>query len=99
MADSHDRDTPWTARRHWSQTAGDALRAARHRRGWSLRNAARHLSVSRSHLADLEAARRVPSTTVAETLIAGYELDAGTAQLLRDTAVAGVGRDFPGPAS
>ncbi|TKA13189.1 helix-turn-helix domain-containing protein [Actinacidiphila oryziradicis] len=74
---------------------GPMLGAARMRRGWRMREAARLLELSPSYLFDLEAGRRCPSVTVARQLADGLGLDeTERAQLLAAT-VDDAGRDHP----
>ena len=46
----------------------EALRSARARRGWSVREAAHHVGISFGHLSMLERGHRCPSLTVARDL-------------------------------
>jgi ribosome-binding protein aMBF1 (putative translation factor) len=72
------------------------LRAARQRRGWSLRMAGTKAHVAFGHIAMMETGTRAPSVVVARRLAAVYQLgEAETAQLLAES-VAGAGRDYRG---
>lgn len=83
------------AKRHLPGDVGQSLRFARRRRGWSFRVAERNLGVSAGYLCHLERGHRVPSTAVAEVLIAGYGIDGPRAERLRGVAVPDVGRASP----
>jgi len=69
-------DDPWwrnrAPQRHLDPLIGRALRAARRRRGWSLRRAANMIDISAGYLCLLEQGKRVPSTIVAASLVAVY---------------------------
>ena len=71
------------------------LAAARRRRGWSQREAARNAGVAYGMIGHLEHCRRAPSTVLAEKIIAFYQLDSAEAVMLRAEAVEGAGRDSP----
>jgi transcriptional regulator with XRE-family HTH domain len=71
------------------------LLAARRRRGWSQREAARNVEVACGTIGHLEHGRRAPSTVVAENLIEAYQLDPGEAAMLRAEAVEDAGRSYP----
>jgi hypothetical protein len=71
------------------------LAAARRRRRWCLREAARNVQVAYGTIAHLEHGRRAPSTVVAENLITAYRLSPGEAAMLRAEAVEGAGWDSP----
>ncbi|MGH3218969.1 MAG: helix-turn-helix domain-containing protein [Streptosporangiaceae bacterium] len=71
------------------------LAAARRRRGWSLREAARNVGVAHGTIAHLEKARRAPSAIVAESIFRAYRLDPDEAAMLRAEAVEGAGWDSP----
>lgn len=91
-------DPPWrsrTAHRHLPPPLPAALRRARLARGWSYRRAASELGVSASALAHLERGDRLPSTVLAELLIAGLRLDAVSAAGLRRVARPNAGRASP----
>lgn len=88
---AHDQST----RRTISSDLAAMLTAARHRRGWSLREAARNVGVAYGTIAHLEHGRRAPSTVVARNLIAAYELTEDEADMLRAEAVDGAGKDSP----
>ncbi|GAA4630067.1 hypothetical protein GCM10023196_053900 [Actinoallomurus vinaceus] len=70
------------------------LRRYRQARRWSYRRASKETGVAYGYLAELEAARRAPSTVVAETLIRAYRLNPADAGALRSEALSGVGRDW-----
>jgi DNA-binding XRE family transcriptional regulator len=71
------------------------LAAARRRRGWSVREAARNIGVAAGTVVHLEKGRRAPSTVVAESIIRAYQLDSGEAAMLLAEAVEGAGWDSP----
>jgi transcriptional regulator with XRE-family HTH domain len=71
------------------------LAAARRKRGWSLRQAARRANVTPGTIVHLEKARRAPSTVVAEEIICGYRLGPAEAAMLRAAAVPDAGRSSP----
>ncbi|WP_078972877.1 helix-turn-helix domain-containing protein [Streptomyces sp. MMG1533] len=71
---------------------GPMLNAARLRRGWRLREAARPLGLSASYLLDVEAGLCRPSRAVAELLADGLQLnDTARAQLFACGDVADLG--------
>jgi ribosome-binding protein aMBF1 (putative translation factor) len=82
------------ARRDLDPAVADMLKRARRRVGWSVREAAEVLNIVASYVSLLENAHRVPSTVVAERLIAGYRLDMADADSLREVALEGVGKDW-----
>ena len=71
------------------------LAAARRRRGWSQREAARKIGVAYGMIGHLEHCRRAPSASLAEEIIDAYQLDPGEADMLWAEAVQGAGRDSP----
>jgi transcriptional regulator with XRE-family HTH domain len=71
------------------------LAAARRRRGWPLREAARNVGVSVGTIGHLEKGRRAPSTVVAEAIIRAYDLSPADAAMLLAEAVEGAGWDSP----
>lgn len=71
------------------------LAAARRRRGWGQREAARRIGVSLGMVGHLERARRAPSSMVAEAIIGAYRLDPGEALMLRSEAIEDAGRSYP----
>jgi DNA-binding XRE family transcriptional regulator len=71
------------------------LAAARRRRRWPLREAARNVGVAPGTIVHLEKARRAPSSVVAEKIIDAYRLDPSEAAMLRAEAVQGAGWDSP----
>jgi len=71
------------------------LAAARRRRGWSLREAARNVGVAFGTIAHLEHARRAPSATVARNIIRAYQLTEAEADMLCAEAVELAGKDSP----
>lgn len=74
---------------------GAMLAAARRRRGWGVREAARCIGVSPGTIVHLERARRAPSLIVAEDIIEAYRLPAADADWLRSAAVTDAGRSSP----
>lgn len=76
--------TPRTAQR---------LREARNHAGLGRGQAARLANISASYLHKLEQAQRAPSASVAEALIAAFELPPDIALALRTEAIPGTGRD------
>ncbi|MDI5964815.1 helix-turn-helix domain-containing protein [Streptantibioticus silvisoli] len=74
---------------------GAVLNAARHRAGWSLREASRRLGLSYSYVRALEAGERCPSVTVARTLADVLGLDDNERDRLLASAVDNAGRDHP----
>src|SRR4051812_47825802 len=72
-----------------------ALRQARETRGWTGYAGARRLDVARAHLWRLEHGPRIPSRSLADALIALYDLDPDTARQLRHVANPTAGRDSP----
>lgn len=71
------------------------LAAARRRRGWALREAARNVGVAVGTIVHLEKARRAPSVVVAQSLIRAYRLNAVEADMLLAEAIEGAGKDSP----
>jgi ribosome-binding protein aMBF1 (putative translation factor) len=71
------------------------LAAARRRRGWSQREAARETGVAYGMIGHLEHCRRAPSAALAEAIVTAYELGPAEAALLLAEAVEGAGRDSP----
>lgn len=71
------------------------LAAARRRRGWSQREAARKVEVAYGMIGHLEHCRRAPSAVLAEKIADVYRLDSAEAAMLRAEAVEGAGRDSP----
>jgi transcriptional regulator with XRE-family HTH domain len=57
---------------------------------------ASRVGIDRAYLAHLEAGRRAPSKSVAEALITVLALPDDLAERLREAAVEGAGRDWPG---
>ena len=87
---------PRSPGRHLPPTLALALRAARQARGWTGYGVARRLDVDRAHLWRLEHGTRIPSRSLADALIALYELDRDdpdTARSLRHAANPTAGRD------
>jgi transcriptional regulator with XRE-family HTH domain len=84
-----------TTRRTVTPELAAVLAAARRRRGWSLREAARNVQVAYGTIAHLEKARRAPSIIVAENLIRAYRLTGAEARMLLAEAVEGAGKDSP----
>jgi transcriptional regulator with XRE-family HTH domain len=83
-------------RRTMPPDVGRSLLDARLRAGLRLREAARIVGISHTHLFRLEACMRVPSRTVAWLLAEALGLtDAERARLL-EVAVTDAGRDWPG---
>ena len=74
---------------------GAMLRAARHRRGLSIREAAKVAGSSRGYLSQLELGQRAPSMTRARIIIRAYHLTEQEASILKAESVEGVGRDKP----
>lgn len=71
------------------------LKVARTRAGLGLREAARHIGISSSYLADLERGSRCPSVPVAADLHRVLQLTDYEARLLASDTVAGRGRAHP----
>lgn len=71
------------------------LAAARRRRRWSLREAARNIGVAHGMIAHLEHARRAPSATVARKIIRAYQLTEAEAEMLCAEAIDDAGKDSP----
>lgn len=88
---AHDEST----RRTVSSDLAAMLAAARHRHGWSLREAARNVDVAPGTIAHLEHGRRAPSAVVARNLIRAYELTEAEAAMLCAESVEGAGKDSP----
>lgn len=84
-----------TTRRTITLELAEVLAAARRRRGWSLREAARNVGVAAGTIVHLEHGRRAPSTVVAGSLIGAYRLTPGEASMLLAEAVEGTGKDSP----
>jgi transcriptional regulator with XRE-family HTH domain len=83
-------------RRTMPADVGRTLLDARLRAGLRLREAARIVGISHTHLFRLEACMRVPSRTVARLLADALALtDTERARLL-EVAVTDAGRDWPG---
>lgn len=83
-------------RRTMPADVGRTLLDARLRAGLRLREAARIVGISHTHLFRLEACMRVPSRTVARLLADALALtDTEQARLL-EVAVTDAGRDWPG---
>lgn len=74
---------------------GGMLAAARMRRGWRRREAARILGLAPSYLFNLEAGLRCPSVTVARRLAEGLGLDGPERAQLFGCAVSDAGADNP----
>lgn len=91
-------DPPWRSR-HAHRSLAPAVAAmllrARIAWGWTQVEAAERCDVARRMIGMLEAGQRVPSRAMAEALITGYGLDSRDAELLRQVALPGVGRDSP----
>ena len=90
---------PIKMRRTIGQDVADMLADARRDRGWSLRQAGRRVGVTAGTIVHLEKARRAPSISVAEDIIAAYELPDECAEMLRSAAVRDAGRSYPGQSS
>jgi DNA-binding XRE family transcriptional regulator len=71
------------------------LAAARRRRGWSLREAARNVGVAPGTIVHLEKARRAPSAVVARNIIRAYRLTDAEEAMLWAEAVEAAGWDSP----
>ena len=84
-----------STRRTVSSDLAAMLAAARRRRGWSLREAARNVGVAYGTIAHLEHGRRAPSAVVARNLITAYGLTEAEANMLSTEAVEGAGKDSP----
>lgn len=96
---------PWVPKRHLDSRVAAILRRGRSSRTFdgdprrlrrslkSLRTVAESTGVSASHICNLEGGHRLPSTTVAERLIAAYRLTGADAEAVRAVAVPGVGQD------
>jgi transcriptional regulator with XRE-family HTH domain len=93
------RAEPWwrsrTPGRYLDPEIAGALRRGRWSRGWSLRTAGEVLGLSIGYLSELENGKRVPSCSVADNLVTGYQLPWDVAIKLRDVAKPWVGRDSP----
>lgn len=74
---------------------GTAIRAARQRAGWSLRDLGSALGLSAGFLSRLERGLRAPSSTVAADLTDVLDLDDATAARLRWHAVDDAGYARP----
>jgi len=85
-----------TRRRPGSAQVGSMLRAARHRRGLSGRQAAGQVGISVSHLLSVEAGGRCPSTAVAEAIAGVLGLGDAERERLAELAADGVGYSRPG---
>jgi len=91
-------DPPWRGRRAHRNLPPDVaelLRSARSGHGWTKSEAERRTGVSRRMITLLERGERYPSSTLAEDLIDGYELNPWDADRLREIALPNVGRDSP----
>lgn len=71
------------------------LTAARRRRGWGQREAARRIGVSLGMIGHLEHGRRAPSSVVAKAITVAYQLDTSEADMLFNEAVEDAGRSYP----
>ena len=85
-----------TERRTMPADVGRLLQDARLRCGLRLREAARVVGISHSHLVRLEACLRVPSRTVAILLADALALTEAERARLMEFAVTDAGRDWPG---
>lgn len=83
-------------RRTMPADVGRTLQDARLRAGLRLREAARVVGISHSHLFRLEACMRVPSLTVAIMLADALALTDDERTRLLTFAVTDAGRDWPG---
>lgn len=84
-----------STRRTITPELAEMLAAARRRRRWPLREAARNAGVAAGTIVHLEKARRAPSVVVAENIIRAYRLTPAEAAMLRAEAVEGAGKDSP----
>lgn len=87
---------PWVddARHLLSKAVAAELRAARRRRGLSFRRAGEIVGCAGSHIANLEASRRCPSTALAHQLIAGLKLPPDVASRLLAESQPDAGRSY-----
>lgn len=82
-------------RREAPTDLGPMLRAARERAGMLVSEAAFLAGISRPHLSNMEAGRRLPSATIARALADVLCLDDGEQARLLSAAVTDAGRDHP----
>ena len=88
-------DRTWPPRRTVSPELAAMLAAARRRRGWSLRRAAREIGCSPGTVVHLEKSRRAPSVILAWDIIRAYRLGDAQADMLLDDAVDDAGKSSP----